>query len=212
MAKINKAVRTFVPFEYVLMETYRELGLKEGEVCLLLMLDHLVELGNKVLGSDALSLKMSLPSEEIDQLLASLFSRKFLSYANDSLSAEPAKERAYDRFQKALEASDGAHVGEARLEALHSFFEDKLGRSLTPLEQNSLSRFVQQGFSDEEIKNALLDCLRENRPSLKAVERSLVARRRSDDIKKEGASAVSPIDATPIDEHLASIQKALEDK
>lgn len=212
MAKINKAVRTFVPFEYVLMETYRDLGLKESEVCLLLMLDHLTELGNKVLGSDALSLKMSLPSEEIDQLLASLFSRKFISYENNSLSAEPAKERAYERFQKSIETSEGVSVGEARLEGLYSFYEDKLNRTLTPLERNSISRFVQQGFDDEEIKNALLDCLRENHPSLKAVERTLVARRRSDDIKKEGASAVSSIDATPIDEHLASIKKALDGK
>ena len=87
-----------------------------------------------------------------------------------------------------------------------------MNRTLTPLERNSISRFVQQGFDDDEIKNALLDCLRENHPSLKAVERTLVARRRSDDIKKEGASAVSSIDATPIDEHLASIKKALDGK
>ena len=200
MAKINKAVRTFVPFEYVLMETYRDLGLKESEVCLLLMLDHLTELGNKVLGSDALSLKMSLPSEEIDQLLASLFSRKFISYENNSLSAEPAKERAYDRFQKAIETSEGVSVGEARLEGLYSFYEDKMNRTLTPLERNSISRFVQQGFDDDEIKNALLDCLRENHPSLKAVERTLVARRRSDDIKKEGASAVSDRRAPRLDQ------------
>ncbi len=206
MANRGKSMKDFVPFEYVMLETYRELGLSENELAVLLMSDHLLQQGTPILSSDTLALKMSLKSEEIDTLLASLLSRKFLSYERQggmsTLSAAPAKERAYARFELAVSKRDGTSVSEERVEKLIAFYEDRLERVLSPLERSSLSRFVDMGFLDGEIEDALLDCLSEHRASLKAVERRLLARRQADDIQKEGATAVSHLDATPIEASL----------
>ena len=213
MAKMN-SLRDFIPFEYALLDTYRDLGVSENELAVLLMLDHLVKLRNPVLNSDSLALKMSLKSDEIDAILASLFSRKFIAYGKEggqsTLSVEPAKERAYARLRAAVAEQDGTSKNERRAEELNSFFEDRLERTLSPLERSSISRFLEMGFRDDEVKNALLDCIRDGKSSLKAVERRLIAQRQSDDRLSEGASAVSHLSAEPIGDRLRKDEAKFE--
>ena len=51
--------------------------------------------------------------------------------------------------------------------------------------------WLEAGYRDEEIQDALLDALKERKKTIRAVDKILRAKRRDDDIRKEGASAVN---------------------
>ena len=61
----------------------------------------------------------------------------------------------------------------------------------SPIENQYISEWLDSGFSEEEIRNALLDTLTTRKKTIKAVDRALVNRRKQSDIELEGASGVS---------------------
>jgi len=195
---MKSAYHDAIPFYYVLLEGYKKLGLSEDEAMVVLMIDHLISQGNLFVSNDLLSLKMGYSPTELDGILNSLLKKGFLSYPSKSgktvASIDQLKDAAYALFAKnaesqraALQSADRVNV----LTSLYSFFEEKLGRTLSPLERDSISDFLIRKYTEDDIKNALLDNLREGKKSIKAVERTLKARRKEADLLSEGASAVS---------------------
>ena len=69
-----------VDFHYLLLEQYKKLGISESDLIVLLMVDHLILQGNDLVTADLLSLKMNYKTKDIDNALASLLSRVFISY------------------------------------------------------------------------------------------------------------------------------------
>ena len=51
--------------------------------------------------------------------------------------------------------------------------------------------WLEAGYQDQEIQDALLDALKERKKSIRAVDKILRAKRRDADIAQEGASAVN---------------------
>jgi DNA replication protein DnaD len=77
-----------------------------------------------------------------------------------------------------------------RLSALISY-ESEICRSLSPLETQTMGDWLEAGYQDEEIQDALLDALKERKKTIRAVDKILRAKRRDADMSKEGASAVN---------------------
>jgi DNA replication protein len=187
-----------VDFRYLLLDTYKKVGLTEGEVLVSLMVDHLLEQGNSLVTVDMLSLKMNLPSSEIDKIMVSLVKKGFLSYDTSDgkmkTSLSPLETRLYSEFTSSLEKEKSELVNKEKedsLTELNAFFENKLGRSLSPLESSMISDWLEASFSVEQIKDALKDCLALGKKTIKAVDKRLREKRADADISKEGVSAVS---------------------
>lgn len=186
-----------IPFAYVLLETYKKIGLSEEEAFLSLMIDHLIEGGNRFIAEDSLALKMRMPVKDISLLMQGLLEKGFLSYKMKNgkmeTSLSPLIDSCYDLFAKSLERQNASNSdeGENKVRAsLYSFFEERLGRTLSPLEKDTISEWL-LSYKEEEIRNALLDTLRNGKKTLRAVEKTLKDHRKEADLLKEGASAIS---------------------
>ncbi|MCH3909090.1 MAG: DnaD domain protein [Bacilli bacterium] len=195
----KNAIYSAVSFRYAILDTYKKLQLSEMELLVILMIDHLLEQGNNLVTSDALSMKMNYSPDELDKCLVSLMKRGLLSYEKDSkgmkTSIDGAKNLVYGEFQKSIQNSQSALYSKDksdRLSSLCKLFESKLERSLTPLESQTMGEWIESGYQDEDIKDALLDALNDKKKSLRYVDKILRNKRRDSDLEKEGTSLVSP--------------------
>lgn len=188
-----------VSFEYLLLDCYSKLGLSEKELTVCLMIEHLSKQGNAFVNSDMLALKMNLSTKEIDEAMSSLLQKGFLVYDHDednklTISLSPLKEEVKKEFAFSLTREQTNSMNKERegdMTKLVSLFEEKFSRTLAPLEISTITDWLDSGYSLDNIKNALLDALNQNKKNIRAVNKILVNRRKQDDIQKEGASAVS---------------------
>lgn len=208
-----------VSFRYMLLEHYKKMGFTENELALLLMIDHLLEQGNTLITTDALALKMTMDPKEIDTILTSLLKRNIVSFETkddkfvttltplyEKLGKAFAKSMAYENEKEANEARD------MRLANLYDFFEDRWSRTLSPLEKATVADWVDAGYTDKEIQDALRDGLREGKVNVRYVDRRLRAKRATSDIEKEGYTATSETWDKDIEESLRIGKQKWEDE
>ena len=84
-------------------------------------------------------------------------------------------------------------VSAEREEVLHrlfQYFEKRLNRTLSPLENDSISNWLDDAYNEEDIKNALEDALAKNKKSFKSIDKQLRIGRTKSDIDKEGYSGI----------------------
>jgi DNA replication protein len=208
-----------VDFTYVLLDSYKKMGITDDELTAILMIDHLLEQGNKLVTNDMIALKTNLSPSEVDKITVSLIKKGLLSYETKGkemrTSLEPLREKLSAIFQKNLEKERSSLVSEEReksLSELTSFFEDKLGRTLSPLESDMLSDWLDASYTVDEIKDALLDCLQKGRKSIRQVDKALRAKRADEDIAKEGYTATSPTWDKDIEETMRIAKKMWGDE
>ncbi|MCR5491540.1 MAG: DnaD domain protein [Bacilli bacterium] len=187
-----------IDFRYLLLDLYKQVGLSENELAVLLMTDHLLRQGNDLVTADLLSLKMNLKVKEIDAILAQLVKRELLSYetTKDKLrtSVEPLKKKLYKLFQLQMAKNNQNLLSADRAEILsrlYSYFEQRLNRTLSPIENQTMSKWLDDAYSEEDIKTALETAIATNKKNFKAIDRALRTSRRRDDIALEGVSGVS---------------------
>lgn len=186
-----------VPFPYVLLETYKKIGLTDDEAFVALLIDHLLELGNHFISADMLSLKMSKSPSEISAIMNSLLEKGLLTYTMKErmeTSLSPLSDKCYALFASSIEKQNASLSDKQMAKTmgeLIAFFEEKLGRTLPPLEKDRIAEWANGAYSVDEIKNALLDTLKAKKKTIREVEKTLKAHRKENDLLKEGASAIS---------------------
>ena len=187
-----------VDFSYILLDNYRSFGLKEEELAVLFMIDHLLRQGNSLITSDLLSLKMSLKTHEIDRILSELVRNEYLSYETGpggmKTSLQPLKAKLYKAFERSLAKDRQNLLSEQRASALsrlYTYFEKRLNRVLSPLENDLIGNWLDAGYTEEDIHNALEDALLQKKRSLKSVDKILRSGRIRSDVAKEGYSGVT---------------------
>lgn len=185
-------------FRYLLLEYYKTLGIEENALAVIMMIDHLSKQNNTFITADTLSLKMNLKVKEIDRILAVLIERELISYdvqGKDMVtSLEPLRKKLYRLFNLAT-AKDKQNLASlersALLSELYAYYEKRLNRTLSPLENDMVSTWLDDGYSKEEIKAALEESIAVGKRSFKAIDRNLRTYRRHGDIDAEGYSAVN---------------------
>ena len=187
-----------VDFRYLLLENYKRLGISEEKVLTLLMVDHLLRGGNYFVTSDLLSLKMNYKPSQCDALLASLMKDGYLSYETMEgkmrTSLDPLKKKLYAQFQSDIsraKASLNSAEKTEKLSRLYAYFEKRLNRTLSPLENDMIDTWLNDAYGEEAIEDALENALFKGKKTMKAVDKELRTRRGSEDIAKEGYTGVS---------------------
>lgn len=183
-------------FRYLLLEYYKRLRLSENDLAVVLMIDHLLEQKNTLITPDLLSIRMNLKTAEIDKILVSLINREFLDYdfsKKVQVSLKPLKRHLYKAFQDDLvkERENTYNENKAKfLKNIYEVFEKELGRPLSPLEFSLIGEWVDQGFTDETIINALREALSKGKKTLKSVDKILLQWQARDDIEKNGYTSI----------------------
>ena len=184
-----------VDFRFLLLENYKKLKISENELAVIFMIDHLVTQGNPFITADLLSLKMSLDVKEIDTIIADLLTRGFMEYATLNgrtvTSLSPLKEKLFSNF--ALSVSKEAENKKAKEEMLSNIyqsFEAELGRTLQPMEVSTIREWVDLGYSDEIIINALKEALAQGKKSIKSVDKVLLSWAKREELETEGKTTI----------------------
>lgn len=184
-----------VDFRFLLLENYKKLKISENELAVIFMIDHLVSHGNPFVTADLLSLKMTLDIKEIDTLIADLLTRGFIEYVTvegkTSTSLEPLRQKLYSNF--ALSISKEAENKQRRDEVLSNIFktfEDELGRTLQATEISTIKEWVDMGYQDETIINALKEALSQGKRSIRSVDKILLSWAKREELETEGKTAI----------------------
>lgn len=187
-----------VSFRYALLNSYKKMNIQENEVLVLLMIDLLLEQGNSFITNDILSLKMNYSVSEIDKIVAGLMKRGYVSLETKNgkikTSIDVLKEKAYEQFKKSMDEESSGLLSENKekdLQDLLTYFQDKFQRTISPLEREMIGNWINAGYKKEEIQNALLDSFREEKKTIKNIDRVLRSKRMTSDFEKEGYSASS---------------------
>ncbi len=188
-----------VDFRFLLLDAYKKLGLKENEVAVLLMIDHLLRKGNTMITADLLSLKMTMKTRELDSLLVDLVRRNFIGYESTSkgmvTSLAPLKKKLFEIFENDL-VRDRQNLASSeraeKLSRLYAYYQQRLKRTLSPLEEDQINDWLDSSYDEDSIKNALEDSLSSGkRTTFKAIDRLLRSGRKREDIAKEGYSGIN---------------------
>ena len=184
-----------IDFRFLLLENYKKLKISENQLAIIFMIDHLVSQGNPFVTADLLSLKMSLDIKEIDSLLADLLTRGFLEYATMNgktvTTLNPLKEKLYSEFQISItKEAETKKKKDDVLSNIYQSFENALGRSLQPMEIATIREWVDLGYSDETIINALKEALSQGKKSLRSVDKILLSWAKREDLETEGKTSI----------------------
>ena len=184
-----------VDFRFLLLENYKKLKISENELAVIFMIDHLVGQGNPFITADLLSLKMSLDVKEIDALIADLLTRGFMEYASLNgrtvTSLNPLKEKLFSNFALSVsKESENKKAKEEMLSNIYQSFEAELGRTLQPMEVSTIREWVDLGYSDEVIINALKEALAQGKRSIKSVDKVLLSWAKREELETEGKTTI----------------------
>lgn len=197
---MNSIEMEALDFRYLLLEYYKKLRIDEEELAVILMIDHLLDQRNSLLTADLLAIKMTLPVDKIDRILVHLIDRGFLEFdptRKTKTTLKPLRTKLYDAFQKAMakaEKEKTSPAGIKRLKNIYAIFEQELGRTLSPLEYSLIQEWLDQGYEEKMIIDALKETLSKKKRSLRSVDRLLLQWQTRDDIEKTGYSAIKEND------------------
>ena len=184
-----------IDFRFLLLENYKKLKISENQLVIILMIDHLVSQGNPFVTADLLSLKMSLDIKEIDALLADLLARGFVEYASINgktvTSLNPLREKLFSNFALSVsKEAENKKKQEELLSNIYQSFETELNRPLQPMELSTIREWVDMGYSDEMIVNALKEALSQGKKSLRSVDKVLLSWAKREDLESEGKTPI----------------------
>ena len=74
---------------------------------------------------------------------------------------------------------------------MYAYFQKRLNRTLSPLENDTISTWLDDAYSESQIKDALENSIVKGKKTIKSVDRELRSGRKRDDIAKEGYSGVN---------------------
>lgn len=183
-------------FRYLLLEYYRKLRLNENELAVILMIDHLLGQKNSLVTPDLLSLKMSLSPKELDTIFVNLIERNFLIFDTGKkikVSLKPLKKKLYEVFEETLAKEHETKISEEKtqvLQNIYQVFEKELNRPLSPLEFSLIGEWVDHGYTDKKIIEALRVALSRGKKTLRSVDKILLQWQARDDIEKSGSTAI----------------------
>lgn len=180
-------------FRFLLLENYKKLKLNEQELAVILMVDHLISQGNPLVTQDLLSLKMSLDIKSIDTVLAALLTKGYIAFVTEGgktiTTLDPLKKILFREFQFSMTRESSARSekeANEQLENIYQAFDKLLGRQLSPVEISKIREWVEHGYSDETIINALKEALSKGKKSLRSVDKILLSWEQRDDIERDG--------------------------
>ncbi|MCD8195026.1 MAG: DnaD domain protein [Coprobacillus sp.] len=184
-----------IDFRYLLLDNYKKLKISEDEVIVLLMIDQLIRENNALITADLLSLKMNYDPKKIDDIIASLLKKRYIEFktsANGTItSLDPLNNILFNDFKLSAAEDDESNINPSKKEmedTIYTSFEKLLNRNLSPVEVDKITAWIQYGYSEETIINALKEALSKNKKSLREVDRILLNWEKKEDRQNEGLS------------------------
>lgn len=181
-------------FRYLLLEYYKKLGIKENELAVLLMLDHLLGQKNYLVTPDLIATKMNLSAKELDSLYVGLMSKGFITLETGKktkISLKPLRKKLYEAFEDALVKENSISRNPEKnkeFKRLKEVYEAQLGRSLLPIEANMIGEWIAQDIPEEEIVEALREALAKGKKTFPDFDKILFQWKAKRDLEVNGVT------------------------
>ena len=186
-----------IDYRYLLIEHYKKLRLSENELCVLLMIQQLLQQKNTLITPDLLAMKMNLDVKEIDKIFVSLIERGLLQFDTGKkikVSLKPLNKKLFKLFQEEmaqdLEERNNKEKA-SNIEKVQKAFIAEFKPELSPLEKSCISDWLAHGYTADQIVDAMRECLSKGKKTFKSIENLLLKWQARDDIQKTGTTAVS---------------------
>lgn len=181
-------------FRYLLLEYYKKLGIKENELSVLLMLDHLLGQKNYLVTPDLIAIKMNLPLKELDQIYVGLMSKGYINLETGKktkISLKPLRKKLYEAFEDGLVKENSISRNSEKskeFKRLKEVFETQLNRPLLPLEANLILEWIYQEIPEEEIVEALRSSLAKGKKTFPDFDKVLFQWKAKKDLEVNGVT------------------------
>lgn len=178
-----------VNFSSLLLDYYKELNITNNELVILLMSEELLKDNNNLITNELLELKVNLTPNEIDTTLKNLMVKKYITYemiGNDFVtSLKTIKDLLLSLYKRDLIANE-MHENESEnkeiIDGLIQTFENYFDKSLSTTEKEMISKWVDNGISEDMIIDSLKDAYTLNQLSIKKIDNIIAKKiKESDD-------------------------------
>ena len=196
---MNELILEQIDYRYILVDSYKSLGLSEHDLATLLVVDNILKKDSVLITAELLALKMNIDVSSLDSILVSLTSRGFIEYetVNNTIktSIKPTYNKIMDLFKKELvrlEVTKNNRELEEEVSNIFLIVQKELGRTLSPLEAEKIREWISQGIKEEVIINCLHECLaKRKKVTINQLDKQIMKYLSSRDIEKEGYSYVN---------------------
>lgn len=191
-----KLAYTDLDWRALLIKRYKNYGLNENSVSLILCLAEILKEGPRLVTTEDFEWMMTINKSEIDTILATLMARKFIALETIGkktyTTMQPLLDKILDDTQKDILIENN---NEKRIESkeqgqkIYAYFEKLLGRALSSIEFDTICNWFKEGATEGMIKEAV-ERVKAKTPriTIKAVDKMILSLEKSADIKSEGYS------------------------
>jgi len=199
--------------KHLLLDHYKALGFQEKHVMVILVMDQLLKLDNHLITAELLSLKMTLPLEEIDATMVELLNRKFIEYVTESgkthTTLNPLKQLLYKRFQQQVIHQTQELTVNAQAN-LFQRIEKEFGRTLSPLEISRIQDWLQFGYSEAIIISSLEEAITKQKKSIRFMDKYLQKQTTKENFNLEGNPSIQQNPHQDIQKTITQINENLD--
>lgn len=199
--------------KHLLLDHYKALGFQEKHVMVILVMDQLLKLDNHLITAELLSLKMTLPLEEIDATMVELLNRKFIEYVTVSgkthTTLNPLKQLLYKRFQQQVIHQTQELTVNAQAN-LFQRIEKEFGRTLSPLEISRIQDWLQFGYSEAIIISSLEEAITKQKKSIRFMDKYLQKQTTKENFNLEGNPSIQQNPHQDIQKTITQINENLD--
>lgn len=165
-----------------LLKNYKQIGLTEEELVLLLQIFSFIEKGNEFPTPNELSERMTLSAIDCSEMLSRLIQRGYIAISDgynpegirfEKYSLQPLLDRVVNQFLK--ERSSQQRIQKQVEEVdLYTTFEQEFGRPLSPYECETLALWLDDDHHDQDlIKAALREAVISGKLNFRYIDRIL---------------------------------------
>lgn len=180
-----------INFERLLVLKAKELGLDGNECHILLLIYALKEASVRLITPAMLQNYSLLSTHDLNKVLQSLLSKKFIYNRSGAISLNHLEER--------LLQEKNEEVPEEAI-SLVSIFEEQFGRALSPIELNILREWKESNYDDEMIVKALKEAVKSQVLNFRYIE-GILHNWAKNGVKPRYVESEEPQRSVPISEY-----------
>ena len=180
-----------INFERLLVLKAKELGLDGNECHILLLIYALKEASVRLITPAMLQNYSLLSTHDLNKVLQSLLSKKFIYNRSGAISLNHLEER--------LLQEKNEEVPEEAI-SLVSIFEEQFGRALSPIELNILREWKESNYDDEMIVKALKEAVKSQVLNFRYIE-GILHNWAKNGVKTRYVESEEPQRSVPISEY-----------
>lgn len=180
-----------INFERLLVLKAKELGLDGNECHILLLIYALKEASVRLITPAMLQNYSLLSTHDLNKVLQSLLSKKFIYNRSGAISLNHLEERL---LQEKNEEEPEEPI------SLVSIFEEQFGRALSPIELNILREWKESNYDDEMIVKALKEAVKSQVLNFRYIE-GILHNWTKNGVKTRYVESEEPQRSVPISEY-----------